>query len=122
MAFSPEAFKKSMGPGTPPPGGPAGSPPPMGGMDDMEGLMSAPPGISPDGDMDAKPESSEGSLEQALEGAGFQATPEQISEIKQILGVAGGMEPALGAESEGGLPPPPEAPKPTNKISKLFGK
>ena len=116
MAFSPDTFKKAIGsPMTPPPTNGAGS------DMDLEALMGAPGGEN--GPMDKEGPGGEGSetaLQQALEMAGFQASPEQLNQIKGILGVAGGLGPMAGAEEDLGLPPPPAANKPTSKLGKMF--
>ncbi len=125
MAFSPSAFKGAMG-------GPMGGtpPPPMGGAPkpglDMESLMGEPGGeMGEPGDSMAE-EGSETSLEAALETAGIQASPDQLNQIKEILGLAGGAIPSMsGDETEpGGLGAPEVggAPKFNSKLGKMFGK
>lgn len=129
MAFSPDSFKKAIGKpmGAPPaPGGKPG-----GDMMDMDSLMGAPPGgMGEDepGDIEgAGGEAGENSLQQALESAGYQPSPDVLNQIKALLGDAGGNLPdTTGGEDMGGnlgMPPPPPAAKgPTSKIGKLFGK
>ena len=93
---------------------------------DIEGLMGQPPGspgeVGEPGDSMAE-EGSETSLESALESANIQATPEQLNEIKGILGIGGAAMPAIPGspdeEMDLGAPPAPE--KPTSKLGKMFG-
>jgi len=120
MAFSPDTFKKAMGA---PMGAPAGAPPAGGGMD-LESLMGAPGGENMPGDLEGPGgEGTETSLEAALEQANIQASPDQLSKIKDILGMSGGLVPEAGADlgMEGELPPPPAPEKPTSKLGKMFG-
>lgn len=127
MAFNSSAFQSAMGK---PMGG--STPPPMGGAPkpglDMDALMGPPGGgMGEDeaGDIEGEMgEAGETDLQQALERAGYQVSPDKLNQIKAILGDAGGMLPEMGEEDEGselGAPPPP-APGATSKIGKMFGK
>jgi hypothetical protein len=121
MAFSADSFKKAVGSPIKPPPAPGGMPGAGGGMD-MDALMK-PPGSIEDMPEDVEGpggEMGETSLEQALEGAGIVATPEQINEIKGILGLSGGMAPDAGAEPPmGGAPAKPAF---SSKLDKMLGK
>lgn len=127
MAFSADSFKKAMGSPIKPAGGSMGAP--AGGEMDMESLMKAPGSMPPGGPGEigepgdsAAEEGSESSLESALESAGIQATPEQLSEIKNILGISGGMSPMAGSESEDVGAAPSSKPAFSSKLDKMFGK
>lgn len=115
MAMNPDIFGKAMGK----PIGGATPPPPPGGnsMDDIFGEASA-EGESPE------TESAEQMVDPEIMSALGTATPEQLEEIKGVLGIGGGMRPEGGmggdAEGEAGAPPPAAAPKPTSKLAKMF--
>lgn len=126
MAFSPDSFKKAIG--SPMGGAPGAAPAGKPGLD-MESLMGNPPGgpgeIGEPGDSAAE-EGSETSLEAALEQAGITATPDQLDQIKGILGISGGMMPEAAGEGETektglGAPVPSAPAKPNSKIGKMFG-
>jgi hypothetical protein len=118
MAMNPDIFGKAMGK----PMGGATPPPPPGGssMDDIFG-EAAQEGESPDTEMAEK------SIDPEIMSALTNATPEQLDQVKEALGLSGGMRPEggmgldEGGEGEAGALPPPAAPKPTSKLAKMFG-
>ncbi len=124
MAFGSNAFKGAMN--KPQPG--AGAPPPPPGDDlDMESLMGNPPGMpgenpledAAEGGIEEEP----GSIEEAFEAAGIQATPDQINQVKTMLGLGGGALPEMGGElgaEATGLGAPPAKPQFNSKLDRMF--
>ncbi len=117
MAFSPDSFKKAIGS---PMSAPGGAPGGDSGLD-LDSLMGAPGMENGPGDIEGPGgEGAEMPLQQALEQAGYQVDSDKLSQIKAILGEAGGMAPEAGMDGE--LPPPPMPEKPMSKLGKLLGK
>jgi hypothetical protein len=122
-AFSPESFQSAMK--KPIGGAPAAAPKPAPALD-LDSLMGEPGGEEMEGE-GPEHEGGESSLEEALEKAGFNASPDQISKIKEILGAAGGAVPMMGMGMGGEEPPPaPAAPptpsKPKSRLGAMLGK
>ena len=126
MAFGSNAFKGAMN--KPQPGAKPGMPPPPPGDNlDMESLMGNPPGMPGENPMENAAEGGieeePNSVEAAFEAAGIQASPDQINQVKTMLGLGGGAVPEmggdLGAETTG-LGAPPAKPQFNSKLDKMF--
>ncbi len=114
MPMNPDIFSKAMGK-------PIGSAAPMGAepgksMDDIFGEAAEnEPEESPE------MESAEQTVDPEIMSALGAATPEQLEQVKNILGVGGmgNMKPEGTAATEGGVPP---VSKPTSKLGRMLAK